>query len=381
MAEKTTKQSYWPELDGLRAVAILLVFLHHCPPFRPEGRATIQWAIYQLSHWGWMGVDLFFVLSGFLITYLLLKERSQFKSISLPLFYARRALRIWPLYFLALAGAALYPLVFHGWDFGYAHFLQAIILPMLFFVGNYAIMLGGADITSFANSAHLHRQILTSLITPFWSISVEEQFYLLCAHHLDLHPIGAEFLDNNVVAIWCCFNISSSIVSVRTGHGSGACGLLHEYSHTSGRFDGWSSFGNGRIQSSWLVCSLHPRRVSMAAFGSAPGCDRRHHFFSTAYNGKAHFHSADYDGITPGVWHDPVVGDELGTVATFDRQSSLGLDWSDLLLDVHLPHAVYLLGAVVQSNHVAQHVHKLDVYILVLPSCDHCGFSIIMVAD
>lgn len=179
MAEKTTKQSYWPELDGLRAVAILLVFLHHCPPFRPEGRATIQWAIYQLSHWGWMGVDLFFVLSGFLITYLLLKERSQFKSISLPLFYARRALRIWPLYFLALAGAALYPLVFHGWDFGYAHFLQAIILPMLFFVGNYAIMLGGADITSFANSAHLHRQILTSLITPFWSISVEEQFYLL----------------------------------------------------------------------------------------------------------------------------------------------------------------------------------------------------------
>jgi peptidoglycan/LPS O-acetylase OafA/YrhL len=179
MTEKTTKQSYWPELDGLRAVAILLVFLHHCTPFRPEGGAGIQWAIYRLSVWGWMGVDLFFVLSGFLITYLLLKERSKFNSISLPLFYARRALRIWPLYFLALAGAALYPLLSHGWDSGYARFLEVIILPMLFFVGNYSLMVGHADLTSFANAAHLHSRILTSLTSPFWSISVEEQFYLL----------------------------------------------------------------------------------------------------------------------------------------------------------------------------------------------------------
>src|SRR5947209_1414105 len=71
-----------PWLDGLRGVACLLVLGLHCLPARLPG--------------GFLGVDLFFVLSGFLITCLLLQEWEQTGGVSLPAFYARRALRLLP---------------------------------------------------------------------------------------------------------------------------------------------------------------------------------------------------------------------------------------------------------------------------------------------
>src|SRR5581483_11845566 len=84
--------SYFPALDGLRAICILLVIFNHThcryPPF-----------IY-----GWVGVDIFFVLSGFLITTLLLRERESYGNLSLKGFYTRRAFRILPVYFIVLAG-------------------------------------------------------------------------------------------------------------------------------------------------------------------------------------------------------------------------------------------------------------------------------------
>jgi peptidoglycan/LPS O-acetylase OafA/YrhL len=84
--------SYFPALDGLRAICILLVIFNHTrchyPPF-----------IY-----GWVGVDIFFVLSGFLITTLLLRERESYGNLSLKGFYTRRAFRILPVYFVVLAG-------------------------------------------------------------------------------------------------------------------------------------------------------------------------------------------------------------------------------------------------------------------------------------
>jgi peptidoglycan/LPS O-acetylase OafA/YrhL len=84
--------SYFPALDGLRAICVLLVIFNHThchyPPF-----------IY-----GGMGVDIFFVLSGFLITTLLLRERESYGNLSLKGFYTRRAFRILPVYFIVLAG-------------------------------------------------------------------------------------------------------------------------------------------------------------------------------------------------------------------------------------------------------------------------------------
>jgi peptidoglycan/LPS O-acetylase OafA/YrhL len=84
----------WPGLDGLRGVAILLVMLFHFVVMKPA--AVIDVPLYILGHYGWTGVDLFFVLSGFLITGILLDAKSQqhyFRN-----FYVRRALRILPLF-------------------------------------------------------------------------------------------------------------------------------------------------------------------------------------------------------------------------------------------------------------------------------------------
>lgn len=86
--------SYIPELQGLRGLAVLGVVFYHCHP-RLEG----TW-LYYGSLWGWAGVNLFFVLSGFLITSILIDSRN--KERYFRNFYARRALRIWPMYILVL---------------------------------------------------------------------------------------------------------------------------------------------------------------------------------------------------------------------------------------------------------------------------------------
>ena len=94
MQRPTWLPSYLPELDGLRGLAILAVVLYHCHP-----RLVGTWMHYA-SLWGWAGVILFFVLSGFLITSILLATRD--KPRYFHNFHARRALRIWPVYVLLL---------------------------------------------------------------------------------------------------------------------------------------------------------------------------------------------------------------------------------------------------------------------------------------
>src|SRR5438093_8390830 len=83
-----------PELDGVRGVAILLVILHNERSIFPSLHLE------RLFANGWMGVDLFFVLSGFLITGILLDSTPSDRDVTN--FYARRCLRIWPLYYALL---------------------------------------------------------------------------------------------------------------------------------------------------------------------------------------------------------------------------------------------------------------------------------------
>ncbi len=150
-----------PALDGLRGIAILLVMLHHFTYYRLT--AGIDAQIGNVLFFFWTGVDLFFVLSGFLITGILLDSRGSERYFTT--FYARRTLRIFPLYYLVLFVAfvvlpqfpAVHP-VLVGNDQVQAQW------PYWFYVTNFSI----------ANGGWVH-----GWVDVAWSLAIEEQFYLV----------------------------------------------------------------------------------------------------------------------------------------------------------------------------------------------------------
>jgi len=127
-------------LDALRGVAILLVLAHHFP-YRPF-----------FDDIGWCGVDLFFVLSGFLISGLLFREYRQTQQLNVGRFLLRRGLKIWP---------ALYV------------FLLIMAMPLLYRPGAWKSLLGSALFVSNFQSN------VEGALDHTWSLSVEEHFYLL----------------------------------------------------------------------------------------------------------------------------------------------------------------------------------------------------------
>ena len=154
------------ELEGLRGIAIVLVTLHH---FWPDAGAFFaQWA--PLAHLGWIGVDLFFVISGFLIGGILLDTRHDARYFGN--FYARRVLRIFPLYYLlVLTLFAVVPIgqaIVHQLPYGDTGFVRESGSPVwyLLFAGNIRESITGVE--------------PAYMLAPLWSISIEEQFYLLC---------------------------------------------------------------------------------------------------------------------------------------------------------------------------------------------------------
>ena len=157
---------YLPELDLLRFAAFFLVFLSHAVPgeaefYQQAGIAgPFATAIVSVAAGGAFGVDLFFALSSFLITALLLKERDTTGRIDIVSFYWRRVLRIWPLYFTFLL--LLAPLVRMVLPGDRLPTRDSVAFALL--VGNWAFVMWGY--------AH-------SIVGPLWSVSVEEQFYLV----------------------------------------------------------------------------------------------------------------------------------------------------------------------------------------------------------
>lgn len=145
--------SYIPELDGLRGMAILMVVLYHCADrldWLPGG---------ALLHWGWAGVDLFFVLSGFLITGILVDTRAS--DPWLRNFYMRRTLRIWPLYFVLLL---LFAIVAAWRNDPFARSLQGTHWFL------YAVFV-----------QNLFHWTMPAPLGPTWSLAIEEQFYFAWA--------------------------------------------------------------------------------------------------------------------------------------------------------------------------------------------------------
>jgi len=135
-------------LNGIRALAVMAVVWHHAHP---------GWTWLPASHNGFLGVDAFFVLSGFLITTLMLREQRSTGHISLKNFYIRRSLRIFPLYYALLALLTVY-FVLSRDSSQKAAFLSE--LPY--------------HLTYTSNWVELE-----SLMAITWSLSTEEQFYLI----------------------------------------------------------------------------------------------------------------------------------------------------------------------------------------------------------
>jgi peptidoglycan/LPS O-acetylase OafA/YrhL len=179
--EQQTRNAYWPQLDGLRTVAFLLVLMHHLGPVTAENTPTLPWHVLLINticSWGGSGVDLFFSLSGFLITFILLAEKQNFGDISFKLFFIRRALRIWPVYYFLLFVACV-ALPFSQWarlnHSLYFEFLFKQALPMALFLGNYSTIIATKVLVNF--NTNLGIPIIYFLL-PLWSLAVEEQFYL-----------------------------------------------------------------------------------------------------------------------------------------------------------------------------------------------------------
>jgi peptidoglycan/LPS O-acetylase OafA/YrhL len=161
-------QKRMPELDGLRGVAILMVFFFHYITYSRthEGNFGRLYHFAQIFRLGWSGVDLFFVLSGFLIGGILLDARSS--SNYFRTFYVRRVHRILPIYYVWIA---LYALV------GYS-LLKWGSPATDNFVGN--SLRPGVYFLFLQNILYKHASVFSGdWVGPTWSLAVEEQFYLL----------------------------------------------------------------------------------------------------------------------------------------------------------------------------------------------------------
>lgn len=150
---------YRPELDALRFFAFLLTFFWHRMAHTGTDPTNDMWA-WRLGTVGAFGLPVFFLLSAFLITELLLRERDMRGTVDVRAFYIRRILRIWPLYFATLIFLVVLDFFLPG--VGTRDLLAWIAFSL--FAGNWYVTINGW---------------IAAPIDPLWSISVEEQFYLI----------------------------------------------------------------------------------------------------------------------------------------------------------------------------------------------------------
>lgn len=159
------KAFYQPELDSLRFLAFLSVCFYHYIPGEPTFYKgwphAITFVIGAAVTAGSFGVPVFFVLSAYLITNLLLREKDRTGNLDTRSFYIRRILRIWPLYYAFLAVVCLLPFIAR-----YQHMPLVYMAGYAFLVGNWVQAIAAYSQASLM--AH-----------PLWTVSIEEQFYLL----------------------------------------------------------------------------------------------------------------------------------------------------------------------------------------------------------
>lgn len=229
------------ELDGVRGLAALAVFLHHvCYATLPaDGWGGGIRLLSSVSRFGTAGVDLFFVLSGFLITSLLIEDRNGPRYYHD--FYWKRALRILPLYFVCLLGVLLF----------YPHSGTYVLLST-FFVANFAWFF------------HIDAS------GPFWTLAIEEQFYLLW-------PTVVRRRSTEVLSYWAlAIGMSAVILRViaaRSGHHNYQFTFFHCDGLAVGawlacRFERWQRLGGctSLEKGAWAASLLAAAGLAVAAF-------------------------------------------------------------------------------------------------------------------
>lgn len=172
-----TKKVYFENLDGLRFLSFLSVFFFHS--FYTENEHVKKTWLYgfiekDIFGNGILGVNFFFVLSGFLITYLLIEEKKLKGQIHLKYFWLRRILRIWPLFYLCVfIGFFGFPMLKAA--LGQVTNESANIGTYLLFVNNFDVLRNG-----FPDA---------SILGVLWSVAIEEQFYLVWPIILFVIPV------------------------------------------------------------------------------------------------------------------------------------------------------------------------------------------------
>lgn len=163
---KISTRPYFENLTGLRFIGALAVFLFHSFTLHREIWGDFyqnDWfhALFKVFEKGHLGINLFFVLSGFLITFLLLWEQKQNGKINLVNYLMRRTLRVWPLYFLVIVfGFFVFPELPYGVET--VHELWRYSL----FLANFDELLVGLNDS-------------INFLTAIWTVAVEEQFYIV----------------------------------------------------------------------------------------------------------------------------------------------------------------------------------------------------------
>lgn len=159
-----TKRTYFHGLNALRFFAATLVIFHHLEQYKFWNDQSTLWGLEFIDALGHKPVGFFFVLSGFLITYLLLEENRRNKTIKISEFYLKRVFRIWPLYFVIVFMALVVLPLFTEISFGNLTKPDQpiVVISLLFMIPNLLRI-------SFPNLIGANQ---------LWSVGIEEQFYL-----------------------------------------------------------------------------------------------------------------------------------------------------------------------------------------------------------
>lgn len=228
----TRDRVFFENLDGLRFLSFLSVFFYHS--YYTEHAAIKAHPVYRsltldLFGNGNLGVNFFFVLSGFLITYLLIHERTTRGRIDVKWFWMRRVLRIWPLFYLCVfIGFVVFP-----WSkelLGGVPDETAHLLPYLVFLNNFDMLRHGLPDAS--------------VLGVLWSVAIEEQFYFLWPLLLHVLPVRHYWAAFSLVlggSLW--FRYTHRLPMEHEIHTLSCIGDM-----AIGGFGAWAVHGSGRFK-------------------------------------------------------------------------------------------------------------------------------------